>query len=394
MDMWNSLAGYVMIKLEGAGLERFVNRALDAGLSIWNVKRTSRNTMTAYVSVGSFYALRKLNRSLGCSIHILEKHGLPIALSRLWFRKILALGWIGVLAALLLCSRYVWFFRFDGCDQVSPAQLMATLEDMGIRPGTPRGQVVTSQLGKAVMASDARIAWAGADLNGVVLQLSIQEAGQEPAVLEEGPPQSIYAARDGVIRRIVPLQGKALFQAGDAVLQGQKLITGELGEDLAVQARGEVIARVLYRFSYTAPYSQVAPGRTGETYTYIQLSLLGYTLPEPAIPFDAYEEEISQEAVLGVGVPLEVQTVTCYRLGAPLRVQEVTCYQLADMPRTFTQAELLPMAEAGARALMEQGVDKTARILSVQTVSSQDETGVTVELQVIAEENIAQSGAL
>ena len=263
---------------------------------------------------------------------------------------------------------------------MTPAQLMATLEEMGIRAGTPRGQVITSQLGKAVMASDDRIAWAGAELKGVVLQLSIQEADQEPTVLEEGPPQSIYAARDGVIRRIVPLQGKALFQAGDAVLKGQKLITGELGEDLAVQARGEVIARVLYRFSYTAPYAQVAPCRTGETYTYTQLSLLGYTLPEPAVPFEEYETETSQGAVLGVG--------------APLRVQEVTCYQLADMPRTFTQAELLPMAEAGARVLMDQGVDKTARILSVQTVSSQDETGVTVELQVIAEENIAQSGAL
>ena len=64
MDMWNSLAGYVMIKLEGVGLERFVNRAMEAGLSIWNVQRTGRNTMTANVSVGSFYALRKLNRNL------------------------------------------------------------------------------------------------------------------------------------------------------------------------------------------------------------------------------------------------------------------------------------------------------------------------------------------
>ena len=265
-----------MIKLEGAGLERFVNRALEAGLSIWNVQRTGRNTMTANVSVGSFYALRKLNRNLGCRIHILEKHGLPIALSRLWFRKVLALGWIAVLAALLLSSRYVWFFRFEGCDQVTPAQLMATLEEMGIRAGTPRGQVITSQLGKAVMATDPRIAWAGAELKGVVLQLSIQEAGQEPTVLEEGPPQSIYAARDGVIRRIVPLQGKALFQAGDAVLKGQKLITGELGEDLAVQARGEVIARVLYRFSYTAPYAQVAPCRTGETYTYTIVGVYEY----------------------------------------------------------------------------------------------------------------------
>ena len=64
MDMWNSLAGYVMIKIEGAGLERFINRAIREGLEVWNIARSGRNTMTACVSIGSFYALRRLNRSL------------------------------------------------------------------------------------------------------------------------------------------------------------------------------------------------------------------------------------------------------------------------------------------------------------------------------------------
>lgn len=378
--MWNSLAGYVMIQVEGAGLERFMNRALREGLEIWGVSRTGRNTISAYVSVESFYALRKLNRGLRCRIRILEKHGLPIALSRLRFRKVMAFGWIAVLAALLVASRFIWFLRIEGCDRVSEAQIVETLAEMGIRPGIPRGSVITNGLGQAVMATDSRIAWAGADLYGVVLQLSIREASERPEVLEEGAPQSLYAAKDGILRRITPLSGKALFHAGDAVLKGQMLITGDLGNGIAVEARGEAIARVLYRFSYTADYEQVLPAPSGSIFSYTELSLLGYGLAIPEIPFESYEEERGQARTLAALLPIEITTITCR--------------ELTDKAQILSAAELMPLAEAGAQKLMEQGVDKSARILSVQGEQQTDETGVTVILNVIAEENIAKSGAL
>lgn len=378
--MWNSLAGYVMIQVEGTGLERFMNRALKEGLEIWNVSRTGRNAISAYVSVESFYALHKLNRGLHCRIRILEKHGLPIALSKLRYRKILAFGWIVVLAALLLASRFIWFLRIEGCDRVSEEQVVATLAEMGVRPGILRGSITTSGLGQAVMATDPRIAWAGAELYGVVLQLSIREASETPAILEEGEPQSLYAAKDGVLRRITPLSGKALFNAGDAVLAGQKLITGDLGNGIAVQARGEAIARVLYRFSYTAGYEQILPTPSGNTFAYVEVGLLGQSLPKPEIPFQNYELVRGDPRILPALLPLEIV--------------DVVCRELTEQPQLLSEAELMPLAEAGAQKLMEQGVDQSARILSVQAEQQTNETGVTVILNVIAEENIAKSGAL
>ncbi len=378
--MWNSLAGYVMIQVEGTGLERFMNKALREGLEIWGVSRTGRNSISAYVSVESFYALHKLNRGLHCRIRILEKHGLPIALSRLRYRKIMAFGWIAVLAALLIASRFIWFLRIEGCDQVREEEIVATLAEMGVRPGIPRGDITTGGLGRAVMATDSRIAWAGAELYGVVLQVSIREAGDTPKVLEHGAPGSLYAAKDGVIRRITPLSGKALFNAGDAVLKGQMLITGDLGNDIAVEARGEAIARVLYRFSYTAAYEQVLPARSGNSFSYVEASLLGYSLPAPEIPFADYEVERGAAHTLPALLPIEIV--------------HVTCRELTQQPQILSGAELTPLAEAGAQKLMEQGVEHSARILSVQAEQQTDETGVTVILNVIAEENIAKSGAL
>ena len=361
-------------------MERLVNRAMREGLEIWGISRTGRDTVTAYVSVGGFYALHRLSRGFRCRIRILEKHGLPIALSKLRFRKIMAFGWIAVLAALLLSSRYVWFLRIEGCDKVQEAQIVQTLAGMGIEPGVPRGDVKTSGLGQAVMATDSRIAWAGAELYGVVLQLSIREASDTPPVLESGEPASLYAAKDGVIRRITPLSGKALFNAGDAVLKGEELITGDLGNGMQVEARGEVVARVLYRFSYTAPYEQMVPARTGNTFTYTDVSLLGKSLPAPEIPFESYEEEREAPRIMTAALPVQVV--------------QVTCYERKEQARLLSEAELEPIAEAGAQALMEQGVSHSARILSVQNELQTGADGVTATLQVIAEENIAKSGEI
>lgn len=378
--MWNSLTGYVMIQVEGKGLERFMNKALREGLEIWGVSRTGKSSISACVSVESFYALHRLNRGLGCRIRILEKRGLPIALSKLRYRKIMAFGWIFVLAALLVASRFIWFLRIEGCDRVSEDQIVATLDEMGIKPGIPRGSVTTGGLGRAVMATDSRIAWAGAELYGVILQLSIKEAEEAPAILEEGGPASLYAAKDGVLRRITPLSGKALFNAGDAVLKGQMLITGDLGNGIAVQARGEAVARVLYRFAYTAPYEQVLPAPSGNTFAYVEAGILGHSLPAPAIPFENYETERGEAHTLPALLPIQIVSVLCR--------------ELTNQPQLLTEAELVPIAQAGAQRLMELGVAHSARVLSVQEERQTNEAGVTVVLNVIAEENIAKSGAL
>ncbi|MDR0840716.1 MAG: sporulation protein YqfD [Christensenellaceae bacterium] len=377
--MWNNLAGYVMIQMQGVGLERFVNRALREGLGLWGIRRTGPHTLTAYVSIGDFYALHRV-KDLRCRIRILEKHGLPIALSRMRFRKVMAFGWVFVIAALLFASRFVWFVRVEGCDAVKEERVRAALAELGIQPGIRRGSITTGGLGQAVMAADSRISWAGAELYGVVLQVSIREADLAPDILAEGAPRSLYASKDGVIRRITPLAGKALFHAGDAVLKGQKLIGGNLDSGAFVHARGEVIARVLYRFSYTAAPEQMVLARNGQSTEYIEIRVMGKAIAPAASPYAQFEAVQTGARELRALLPVEVA--------------HITFYQLTRQPRMLSQAQLAQIAAEGVHARMKTGVAADARVLSAQDeMIVEADGGVTVILSVIAEENIAQSGA-
>lgn len=259
--LWNYLTGYVIIQIDGMGLERFVNAMLHAGIPVWDVRREADGSLSACVSVAGFYALHRLDRR-GAGVHIRRKGGLLIRLSRLRERKVLLYGWIAALLLLLWASRMVWVIEVNGCDRVSEQVVHAALRAQNAYSGAPRRSLATAALRDAIIAADARIAMATVSLSGVVLRVEVREAADTPQMLDESVPANVCAARDGIILSVTPLRGRAMVAPGDAVRAGDVLISGELtrqGEEpLRVCARGEVIAQVAYTFGAVAPDAQTA----------------------------------------------------------------------------------------------------------------------------------------
>ena len=245
--IWNSVAGYVIIEIKGKGLERFLNLAVHSGIEIWRVRRTGVATVTARVSVEGFYALRTLVRGQNVHVRILEKRGFIMRLSRLRFRKVLLYGWAIVLALLVAASRRIWFIEVEGCDTVREAEVLAALDTMEVRIGSRRNAVPTSQLGGELMASDPRIAWAGARLDGVTLRVSLQEAEAIPQLPSGGQktPVSIYASATGVILSMDVYAGEARVVPGAAVDFGDANLDLRIGDTVLVQKAGEIIPEIL-----------------------------------------------------------------------------------------------------------------------------------------------------
>ncbi|HWS29240.1 MAG TPA: sporulation protein YqfD [Clostridia bacterium] len=379
--IWNSLAGYVIIQMDGLSLERFLNLALSRGIEIWDVKRKDTSSMTACVSMEGFYALHRLRRTQRCRIRILEKHGVVVSLLPLRFRKVLLFGWVVVLAALLGASRFVWFVTVSGCDVVDERAIIATLEGMDIHPGTPRSEVRTPELNRAVMASDGRIAWAGTELNGVILKVSVREAVKTPQVVETEPPASIYASEEGVISRIVAYSGSPKVRVGDAVKKGDLLISADMAAEGAapnyVRAHGEVIAQVHYRFTYTAGPNLEKPVRTGLSFTYTGISLFGYRLFEPESPYTLSETET-------------VSSGTFYNLFLPVVIESRACYELINTPMPATYEELESYAVRMAQKVLTDELPRDGKILSKKTLVKALESGtVQAVIDVTAEQSIA-----
>lgn len=172
-NIWNSIAGYVIIDIEGAYLERLINSITKSGIEIWNISRR-RGSIRLSVSIGGFYRLRPILRQYPCRIRIVEKHGLTVALCHMGSRYVMAFGWVIALSAVLIASRFMWIIDIEGCGRIEQSEIDKTLDKMGVSPGTGRGKLDTAAIAEGVKNSDSRIAWAGAELTGVVLQISVK----------------------------------------------------------------------------------------------------------------------------------------------------------------------------------------------------------------------------
>lgn len=260
--LWNYLCGYVIIQINGLGLERFVNRALASGIAIGDVTREEDGSMTARVDVGGFYALHRLLKNERWSVHIRRKRGIIMRLSKLRRRKVLLYGWMPVLFLLLWASRMIWLIDIDGCDEVSEDAILETLAEAGISPGTKRRSFTLEMLNDAIRSSDPRIALASVTVSGVVLNVEIREADEIEKNTDEDAPADIVAKKDGLILSVTALRGHGKVKPGQTVRAGELLISGNLtregGEELLVRAKGKVTAETVYASQVVMPTKEEA----------------------------------------------------------------------------------------------------------------------------------------
>lgn len=246
----NYICGYVGIEIAGLGLERFLNRAMQKGIAVWDVARTGEGCIRARVDVAGFYALRKLVRNEGWRVHIYSKRGLIMLLSALRRRKVLLYGWMPALLVLLWASRMVWTIELNGCDRVEERTVLESLAAAGVEPGTPRRAFRLAELNEAVQAADTRIAVASVTVSGVVLRVEIREAQEREAADASNAPAHVVAKKDGQILSLTALRGRAVVKPGAVVLAGEVLISGEMragdGTGSLVRARGTAVAETVY----------------------------------------------------------------------------------------------------------------------------------------------------
>jgi len=379
--MWNSLHGYVMIRLEGLGLERMLNRMLKDGIAVSNVKREGRGRMTLMLRARDFPRLRKLRRGTRCRIHITERRGVPFFIARFRFRRLLVLGALALGLLIFIASTRVWSISVEGCDRVPQAVVMQALADAGVKTGMARAKIEPPALGQFVRSYDKRIAWAGVSLSGVTLDVQIVEAEPIPAQPDKSKPADIVAGKDGIVEKVTALAGKAGVKPGDAVRRGDVLIHGDAtregaAERYLVHAEGTVTAKVWYEGRVTLPCTEEKLLRSGLTEPYTALEMAGMTLFRAGTRFSHYEI-VTEGAATTRGLIL------------PLRLVRGLTYELVEREVPAEQDEVTAEALFRAELAALDDIPRDARILKkVQTTQVLPDGSVRASVAVCALESI------
>lgn len=342
----------VLVQVEGALLERLLQRAAEDGAVFAEVRRCGERQMELATDAASAEILLRLCARYGIYARVLRRGGLTAALEAMRRRWTLGLGLALCMLALWLPLGRLWWVDVEFIGPAAGLGDRAQMEDClageGIRPGMKLDRIDEKKLQKQLMADAEGYSFIGVRRQGVRLLVEAAPEEPSPEVYRRQYARDLVAARDGVVVAVNALSGTACVKAGDTVRRGQTLIRGEeektKEETQGVAALGEVIARCWYEGGAQGRLTRRVERRSGRVQESLQLCLLGWRLPiKRCEGFSQEEMEVERLPLAGLYLPLEMER----------RLHYETESMTEEMDEDALRAQLSVLARA--RALSSLG---------------------------------------
>jgi len=359
--------GNVRFSVAGEFAERFVNLAARERIPLWDCKRRS-GTLNATTSAKSYRELRGIAKKTGVRLRIEEKYGAPFTRRKYRRRWGLLSGFGIFLTFLITMSLFIWNVDVTGLETIPESRVLQTLEELGVHPGSLRMSIDVRSAERRALLLMPELSWISINIEGSNVSVEISERRMPPIIVDAGAPCNLVASVEGQIVSINVFEGQALVQPGDAVAQGDILISGVTqdgaGNNLFRHARGEVRARIERQIILEIPLEQIRYVSTGEIKNRGYIELFGMTLPLflPTRLEGFYQIERSERDISPLGIPLPIRVHS--RRYHMQREETVTITEQAareQAARELVAIEALDFAggeilERSLRAFMDDGI--------------------------------------
>lgn len=265
VKLWNFLRGYLVVKIRGIHLEKFINLCSRNNIYLWDVVRQD-TTLTVKIAAADFYRIRRIARKTRCKAYIEKKQGLPFFYIKLKKRKLLLVGGVLFIVVLYWLSSFIWFVEVEGLETLEESQILNQLQSLGFKEGIWKYSLDLDEIEDKLILKNDKLSWVNIKIKGVKAIVKVIEK-KEPPEIKPHIPCDIVADKRGLIVNVKALKGDPLVKKGDMVEKGQVLISGiielEEAENYYVHAEGEVSAACWYKEKIEAPIVEQQKVKTG-----------------------------------------------------------------------------------------------------------------------------------
>lgn len=301
IKIWNYLNGYVIIKIEGLTLERFLNLAATKDIYLWDIKRIDYTLLEMKVSIEGFRELKDIVKKVGCHVEIIEKKGLPFIFYKFKNRKMLGIGILVFLVLVIYLFSILWDIQIIGNERINVEDIIKVLGKENIKSGIIKYKIDRDYIKEILLNEFDDFSYVSVEIKGTKLILEVKEQELPPEQIDSSIPCNIIANRKGIIVKPIVRNGKSLIRKGDVVETGDLLVSGIIekeGEDeyVLVHSEGEILAQTRYSIKIEEPIMKIIKKETGRTKEFkeIKVGKKGFQFFKEEIPFEHYEEEVQE----------------------------------------------------------------------------------------------------
>ena len=246
MNLWKSAEGILEVRLTSADVSGALEELRKSGVEIRSIQII--DTLTVVISIGrkAWPMVRGTASKRGDTLEILRRKGVFWMLRSAMHRPVLLSGMLLLCLVSVYLPNRVLFVRVEGNDTVPARLILETAERCGIRFGASRREVRSEKVKNALLGALPQLQWAGVNTSGCTAILSVQERTDNFSREQSTTVSSLVAARDGIIMSCTVTAGSAHCVPGQAVKEGQLLVSGytDCGIVLrATRAEGEIMAQ-------------------------------------------------------------------------------------------------------------------------------------------------------
>lgn len=238
MELYWRLRGWVRLRLTSADCVTRL-REISRELRLEQVEFPDALTAEFVVRRGMEGRIRVRE---GERLETVRTGGLPVVLACLRRWKLLC----GVVAFLLFLTVFlptrILFLEVEGNGAVPARLILERAEECGVYFGASRRSLRSERVKNHLLWAIPELRWAGVNTEGctAVITVALRDIGKAG---EENLPGDIAAVTDAVVTEVILQSGTALVKPGEAVREGQLLISGtaDLGHSTRIdRAEGEV----------------------------------------------------------------------------------------------------------------------------------------------------------